>query len=110
MLFYENYNVTSEHSSRRRITHCAGKTCGRKRAALLVRRGPALGFHIGKDGVAQLDGLQLLNLLGWDLTCGFKAPPAVQQRAELLQMSVEALFRVVARVLGGDQKLPVRRF
>src|SRR5438270_11270463 len=100
MLFAGKYNVTSEHSLRRRITHSAGKTCGRKRAVLLVRRGPAFGFHIGKDGVAQLDGLQLFNLLGWDLARGFKASPAVQQRAELLQMSVEALFRVVARVLG----------
>src|SRR5689334_13312080 len=66
-----------------------------------VARGgrPALRFHVGKNRVAQLDGLQLLELLRRDLVRGFKAPPAVQQRAELLQVGVEAFFRVVARVL-----------
>src|ERR1051326_97110 len=81
-----------------------------RKQVLRVRAGPTLGFDIGKDRVAPLDCLQFFDLFRRYLVRGFKAAPAIEQRAELLQMCVEALLRIVTRVPGGDQELPVGRF
>src|SRR5579859_1403384 len=117
MLFYEKHNITSEHSLQsKEWDQLAAVNWG---SSLFWRtwhffrhsvRGPALRLDVGKHRVAPFNNLQFLYLLGRDLVRCFEAPPAVEQRAELFQMRVEALLRVVARVLGGDQELPVRRF
>src|SRR5579864_3406382 len=75
-----------------------------------MARCPQFGIDLRKDRVAQLNGFQFQKLFRRNLAGRFKAPPRIQQCAELLQMRVEALFRVVACGLGGDQKLPVRGF
>src|SRR5579864_5305080 len=74
------------------------------------RAGPEFRIDIWKYGVAHFNGFQFVKLLRRNLASGLKAAPGIQQRAELLQMGIKALFRVVAGGLGGDQELPVRRF
>src|SRR6478672_10039428 len=73
-----------------------------------VRCAPQFRIYFGKDRVAQLNLFQFLQLFQRNLVGGFKSAPCVQQRAELFQMSIEALFRIVSRGLGRDQELPVR--
>src|SRR5712671_6663319 len=100
MLFRRNHNITSEHHFEISVTYRTAKSCSGARRELsggLAGCGPALRFNIGKDRVAQLDGFQLVDPLGRNLVSRFKAPPDVEQGAELLKMSIEALFRVVAR-------------
>src|SRR5262249_15433838 len=114
MLFQRKYNITSEHN----FTG-AGLPAGEEKArpssgrawdkVLGLGGGPALGFDIGENRVAHLNGLKLMQPVGRDLMTGFETPPGIDQRAELFQVGGEALLGVVARVLGGDQELPVRR-
>src|SRR6185437_1697028 len=75
-----------------------------------VRCAPQFRFYFRKDRVAQLNFFQFLQLFQRNLVCGFESSPCVQKSAELFQVSVEALLRVVSRGLGGNQELPVRRF
>src|SRR6266481_6270794 len=77
---------------------------------LAGRSSPTCRVNLWKHGVAQFDSFKFLELVRWDLVSGLKSPPRIQQCAELFQMRVEALLRIVARGLGGDQKLPVRGF
>src|ERR1041385_5725838 len=112
MLFSGKNNITSEH----RLDESKGDAIMRLlkdlRAAVReygVRCAPQLGIDLWKDGVAQLNCFQFLEFFRRKLASPFKATPRVQQRTELLQMSIEALLRIVACGFGGDQKLPVRR-
>src|SRR5579859_1780727 len=63
-----------------------------------------------EDGVAALDLFQGALRLRRDRTRRLETAPGIEQGAELLEVRVEALFRIIARVLGGDEELPVRRF
>src|SRR3954470_6333962 len=66
--------------------------------------------ELGEDGIPLLDLFEPMQRLGAELAGRFVAPPAIEQGAELLQVGVEALLRVIAGVLGGDQELPIGRF
>src|SRR5689334_24307721 len=102
MLFRGNYNITWGWVSLLTCPRANGLFSGTWKICRFGMCGPALGFNIGEDRIAQLNGFQLLDSLGGNLVRGFKAPPDVEQGAELFKMRVEALFRVVARRLGGD--------
>src|SRR6185312_15151975 len=75
-----------------------------------VRCAPQFRINLRKDRVAQLNCFKFLKFLQRNLVGRFKATPDIQQCAELFQMSIEALLRVIAGCLSGDQKLPVRGF
>src|SRR5579884_888877 len=72
------------------------RQCGLDCRVLGSGAGPVLRFYVRENRIADFNRLQLLDLLRRDLVRGFKAPPCIQQRSELLQVSVEALLRVVA--------------
>src|SRR5688572_27120674 len=79
-----------------------------------VREISLAGPHLWRDGrknrVPGFDFLELLQGLLRQFVGTFVPAPGVKQCPELLQMRLEALFRIVTRALGGDQELPIRRF
>src|SRR5947209_5356983 len=113
MLFQERTTLLMSH--RLEEYNCFGKmTCLKDLPTDLgkyaIRCAPQFRLDIRKDRIAQLNSFQFLKLLQRNLVGRFKTTPCIQQCAELFQMSIEALFRVVAGGLGGDQELPVRGF
>src|ERR1051326_1471642 len=71
---------------------------------------PHFRLDSGKDGIPRLNGLEVLLGLARNLAAAFKVPPGIEQRAKLIEVSIETLFGVVARMLRGDKELPIRRF
>src|SRR5215510_4269089 len=99
MLFPRKYNITSEHKflrgdgpmERKRACCCRpGRDYPAKRLPLIG--GPALGLDVREHRVTHLDGFKFAQLVRRDLMSGFKAPPDVDQRAELFQVGIETFL------------------
>ena len=77
------------------------------RAVLACAGGPEAGIDVEEDVVAEFDGGEADLLIGGDGVVGLEVLPDGLELVELVVVSFEAEFGVVAGGSGGDEELPV---